>query len=145
MEKLLQEGTTLIVDRYSYSGVAFSAAKGLDLNWCKAPEAGLLKPDLVLFLTLNEEASKARSGYGNERCEPQTVGNEDGFNFLFSFSRYETPVFQKKVKSIYEALQETNWQIVDADKTQEKLNEELMEIVQKTMNHVETETPALLW
>lgn len=28
MENLLNEGTTLIVDRYSYSGVAFSAAKG---------------------------------------------------------------------------------------------------------------------
>lgn len=28
MEVLLNEGTTLIVDRYSYSGVAFSAAKG---------------------------------------------------------------------------------------------------------------------
>lgn len=27
MKKLLTEGTTLIVDRYSYSGVAFSAAK----------------------------------------------------------------------------------------------------------------------
>lgn len=29
MEKLLKEGISLIVDRYSYSGVAFSAAKGM--------------------------------------------------------------------------------------------------------------------
>jgi thymidylate kinase len=38
MERKLQEGTTLIVDRYSFSGVAFTAAKekpGLDLDWCK--------------------------------------------------------------------------------------------------------------
>lgn len=27
MLKLLKEGTTLIVDRYAYSGVAFTAAK----------------------------------------------------------------------------------------------------------------------
>ena len=27
MKELLQAGTTLVVDRYSYSGVAFSAAK----------------------------------------------------------------------------------------------------------------------
>lgn len=27
MKKLLLEGTTLVVDRYSYSGVAFTAAK----------------------------------------------------------------------------------------------------------------------
>jgi hypothetical protein len=38
MERKLREGTTLIVDRYSFSGVAFTAAKekpGLDLEWCK--------------------------------------------------------------------------------------------------------------
>ena len=35
MESKLLGGTTLIVDRYSYSGVAFSAAKGLDIEWCK--------------------------------------------------------------------------------------------------------------
>lgn len=35
MESKLLGGTTLIVDRYSYSGVAFSAAKGLDIQWCK--------------------------------------------------------------------------------------------------------------
>lgn len=35
MESKLLSGTTLVVDRYSYSGVAFSAAKGLDIEWCK--------------------------------------------------------------------------------------------------------------
>lgn len=35
MEDKLRGGTTLIVDRYSYSGVAFSSAKGLDTEWCK--------------------------------------------------------------------------------------------------------------
>ena len=45
MEEKLSSGVTLVVDRYSYSGVAFTAAKGvpgLDLEWCKAPERGLL-------------------------------------------------------------------------------------------------------
>lgn len=34
----LAAGTTLVVDRYAYSGAAFTAAKGvptLDLPWCK--------------------------------------------------------------------------------------------------------------
>ena len=34
----LKSGTTLVVDRYSYSGVVFTSAKqlpGLDLSWCK--------------------------------------------------------------------------------------------------------------
>ena len=36
MEKALSDGVTLVVDRYSYSGVAFTAGKnvpGLDLDW----------------------------------------------------------------------------------------------------------------
>lgn len=67
MEKMLSDGFTLIVDRYSYSGVAFSAAKGMDLEWCKAPEAGLLKPDMVLLLTMTADAISKRGGFGDER------------------------------------------------------------------------------
>ena len=58
MEAKLNSGTTLIVDRYSYSGVAFSSAKGLDIEWCKAPETGLLAPDLVLYLDIAPEPQR---------------------------------------------------------------------------------------
>lgn len=40
MENKLRNGTSLVVDRYSYSGVSFSAAKGLDVNWCKVTIPG---------------------------------------------------------------------------------------------------------
>lgn len=43
MELKLKSGTTLIVDRYSYSGVAFSSAKGLDIEWCKVKNCVLVK------------------------------------------------------------------------------------------------------
>ncbi|XP_010250831.1 PREDICTED: thymidylate kinase isoform X2 [Nelumbo nucifera] len=49
MEMKLRSGTTLLVDRYSYSGVAFSSAKGLDVEWCKK--------------------AAERGGYGGERYE----------------------------------------------------------------------------
>jgi thymidylate kinase len=68
----LQAGTTLIVDRYAYSGVAFTAAKGLpglDRAWCTAPDAGLPAPDAVFFLSLTVEQAAARGGYGEERYE----------------------------------------------------------------------------
>ncbi|GMQ10005.1 hypothetical protein CsSME_00053182 [Camellia sinensis var. sinensis] len=47
MENKLRSGTTLIVDRYSFSGVAFSSAKGLDIEWCK------VKTCFKLFLSGN--------------------------------------------------------------------------------------------
>ena len=48
MEAALFEGVTLIVDRYSYSGVAFSAAKGLDVEWCKVTGHPTVNPWLPL-------------------------------------------------------------------------------------------------
>lgn len=113
----LQAGTTLIVDRYAYSGVAFTAAKalpGLDAVWCKAPDAGLPAPDATFFLHLTPEAAAARGGYGEER--------------------YEKAAFQKAVIQQFELLREPEWRWVDADKSieglQEELRKEVMEVVE---------------
>ena len=41
MLRLLAGGTTLVLDRYSYSGVAYTAAKGvphLSIDYCKSLE-----------------------------------------------------------------------------------------------------------
>ncbi|OMO73413.1 Thymidylate kinase [Corchorus olitorius] len=89
METKLKAGTTLIVDRYSYSGVAFSSAKGLDFEWCKAPEIGLIAPDLVLYLDITPEKAAERGGYGGER--------------------YEQLEFQKKVAQRYKLLEDSSW------------------------------------
>ncbi|CAG2058597.1 unnamed protein product, partial [Timema podura] len=67
MMSLLNAGTTLIVDRYSFSGIAFSAAKeGMDLKWCQNPETGLPKPDLVFMLNLNTSVMMQRGDFGSE-------------------------------------------------------------------------------
>lgn len=59
----LQAGTTIVCDRYAYSGVAFSASKeGIDLEWCQAPDKGLPAPDCVIFLDLSTEQAEERGG-----------------------------------------------------------------------------------
>ncbi|KAG2171590.1 hypothetical protein INT43_008316 [Umbelopsis isabellina] len=73
MRALLLSGTTLVVDRYAYSGVAFTAAKGLDISWCRNPDIGLLTPDLVLFLDLPIESAERRGGFGEERYEKRDM------------------------------------------------------------------------
>ena len=48
-----------VCDRYCYSGVAFSAAKGMDMDWCKACDRGLIAPDCVIYLDMPvEEAAQ---------------------------------------------------------------------------------------
>lgn len=70
----LLKGTTVVVDRYSYSGIAYSSAKcGLNIGWCLEMEKGLPKPDLVLFLELPKEAQYRRPGFGDERFETEEM------------------------------------------------------------------------
>ncbi|XP_038704388.1 thymidylate kinase isoform X2 [Tripterygium wilfordii] len=109
MEAKLKAGVNLIVDRYSYSGVAFSSAKGLDVEWCKAPEVGLLAPDLVVYLDILPEKASERGGYGGER--------------------YEQLEFQKKVAHCYEVLRDPSWKIIDACQPMEEVEKQLQEIV----------------
>jgi dTMP kinase len=48
MRELLCSGVTLIVDRYAYSGAAYTAAKGHNLEKCKRSDRGLIVPDRVV-------------------------------------------------------------------------------------------------
>ncbi|ERT01331.1 dTMP kinase [Sporothrix schenckii 1099-18] len=69
---LLAKGTTVVCDRYYYSGMVYSAAKhnpALTLPWARAPEVGLPRPDLVVFLDLTEDEAKKRGGWGDEIYE----------------------------------------------------------------------------
>lgn len=70
----LTRGTTVVIDRYSYSGIAYSSAKrGLSIEWCREPEKGLPKPDLVIYLELPKEEQYKRPGFGDERFETQEL------------------------------------------------------------------------
>jgi len=73
---LLAGGTTVICDRYYYSGIVYSAAKqnpSLTLQWARAPEIGLPRPDMVMFLDLEESAARARGGWGEELYERSEI------------------------------------------------------------------------
>ncbi|KAI0205203.1 thymidylate kinase-domain-containing protein [Astrocystis sublimbata] len=68
----LEAGTTIICDRFYHSGIVYSAAKqlpSLSLSWAKAPEVGLPRPDMVLFLDLEESVARTRGGWGGEIYE----------------------------------------------------------------------------
>jgi len=69
----LNQGTAVVCDRYAFSGVAYSTAKGLDFEWCQGPDRGLPMPDGVFFLHVDEEKGASRTGYGDERYENSTM------------------------------------------------------------------------
>tara|TARA_B110000208_G_C11565883_1_gene357104 strand:+ start:36 stop:707 length:672 start_codon:yes stop_codon:yes gene_type:complete len=72
----LAAGTSVVCDRYAFSGVAFSAAKpraALSVEWCKAADAGLPAPDLIVCLDLDVADAASRQSFGEERYERETM------------------------------------------------------------------------
>lgn len=112
MERLLSEDTTVVVDRYFGSGVAYSAAKGLDFDWCLAPDQGLLKADLTFYLHASSEKASERADFGQER--------------------YEEPAFQKLVAVQYDRLRfgRYHWKTIDASKSIEEVHSQITLTVQ---------------
>lgn len=121
--QLLNEGTTVICDRYAFSGIAFTFAKSLlatasgltggkfTYDWCRTPDAGLPAPDLTFFLDISPEAAKVRGGYGDER--------------------YEKEELQKRVREVFRRIQDdvksfgARWISIDASSEMEAVTDEL--------------------
>ncbi|KAI0736422.1 thymidylate kinase [Fomitopsis betulina] len=112
IESALRAGTTIVCDRYAFSGIAFSFCKpsNIPYEWCRGPDVGLPAPDLTLFLDVGPDTVKARGGFGEER--------------------YETEEVQRKVKEVFERigeemgmglLTEGGWVVVEADFEKEKV------------------------
>lgn len=112
-EQLLRKiraGTTIVADRYAFSGVAFTAAKGvkgLDREWCKSPDAGLPAPDVVFFLNISPEAAATRGGFGGER--------------------YERPAFQTSVLKHFDTLKGPSWRDIDAGRRVEEIEKDILQ------------------
>jgi len=69
IDSYLNEGKNVICSRYSYSGIAYSVAKGLDYQWCKDQEKDILEPDLVIYLDVDPSIASGRNGYGVDTHE----------------------------------------------------------------------------
>lgn len=118
LRKDINDGFTLVCDRYYYSGMVYSVAKSLpDLpfRWARGPEVGLPRPDFVIFLDLDPEEAKRRGGYGDEK--------------------YEKLELQEKVRKCFRFLKEVGEEesedmvIIDAGKSVEEVHEEIVNAV----------------
>ncbi|TNM87700.1 thymidylate kinase [Takifugu flavidus] len=129
IKKKLEQGTTLVVDRYAFSGVAFTSAKpGFSLHWCKQPDVGLPKPDLVLFLQLSPAEAALRGHFGMER--------------------YEKSSFQCAVQQQFKHLMEdetVNWKVIDASMNVEDVHKDITEHSLNAVNIAQNLPLGELW
>jgi len=62
----------LILDRYTYSGIAYGMARGLSGDWCIKLESQLIQPDIVIYMDLDFYTASTRKGYGEGENEKIT-------------------------------------------------------------------------
>lgn len=101
--EMLNSGKHVIADRYAFSGVAYSVAKGLNPDWCILSDRGLVAPDIVFFIDISPEEASKRKGFGEEQGE--------------------TLYFQKKVGKAFNSLKGASWVTLDGSLAESQLHE----------------------
>jgi dTMP kinase len=135
----LEAGTTVVCDRYAFSGIAFTAVKvrslclllctpshppfldqGISRTWCQFPDIGLPLPDMVLFLELSPAAAALREGFGGERYETSAV------------QIAVRDVFDKIGKDVGEGV----WKILDAGRDVDQVEKDVRRRVDDLLERV---------
>ncbi|KAF2665458.1 thymidylate kinase [Microthyrium microscopicum] len=91
IRELLLNGTSVVVDRYYWSGIVYSLAKERDdltFKWARGCDIGLPMPDRCFFLDLDPTLARQRGGgYGEERYEKEAVQLKVREKFEFVFKK----------------------------------------------------------
>jgi dTMP kinase len=120
----------VIIDRYYYSGIVYSAAKHnptLSLAWARHPDVGLPRPDVSLFLDISPEEAAKRGGFGEEKYEKKEM--QDRVRELF------------KVLMEREGAEKEDFTRIDADQGVEEVQREIREVVARVFERVDGAGP----
>ena len=131
IEDHIKAGTTVVIDRYAYSGCVYSAAKQketMGLAWCRHPEVGLPRPDICLFLDISSEDAAKRGGFGLERYERQEL--------------------QDRVRHLYQEMrkhpdEDEDIVVVDAGTSIEEVETEILKTVLEAQRHTDEQSSQL--
>ncbi|SNX85032.1 related to thymidylate kinase [Melanopsichium pennsylvanicum] len=122
IKNTLDAGESIVCDRYAFSGIAYSVAKGLSYDWCRNPDVGLPLPDLTMFLDLDAQTAAARGGYGEER--------------------YEKLDFQAKVRDAFGKVSADvrahggRWVTIDASQSLDQVTDDIQKAVQRVTSSI---------
>ncbi|KAL9056194.1 MAG: hypothetical protein Q9162_003073 [Coniocarpon cinnabarinum] len=130
IEADLVAGTTVVIDRYYYSGAVYSAAKHnphLGLEWARKSDEGLPRPDVCLFLYISSDDAGTRGGYGEEK--------------------YEKREMQDRVRTMFAELQDSpdgeDFVAIDGDQSPREVAAEVLSEANKAINRIHNELAPL--
>lgn len=111
----LNEGTTVICDRYVFSSLAYQGASGISLDWIETINKAILYPDLAIFIDVEPEKSMRRLNSKKSLMENLQT--------------------QIKVRDIYlKFVEDKKLTLVNGDNLKTKVTEDLFSIVKNYFN-----------
>jgi len=115
ISQVLDQGTTVICDRYYHSTLAYQGAAGVDLTWLRDLQRFSLKPDIVLLLDVDPEKSLLR-------VSGRTLTVFENRNYL------------KRVRDLYLGFaEEGEMRIVDTSRPVDEVEAEVQRLVEGLM------------
>lgn len=124
----LEQGKHVVIDQYAFASVASASAKdGMSLSWCRQPDRGLPKPDLVCFLEISPEKANKCDEFGEERNGPLNT--------------------QAKIRQAYvELIDESYWRVIQTSlKSDDEVFNEISDAVDEVVNNPLVQPIPALW
>lgn len=116
IEKMIQNGTIIIMDRYYQSNIVYGLSNGLDLNWLINLDKGLPQEDIVIILEIDPGTSYKRVNHNRDLFEKNLE-------------------FLSNVKQNYQKLSQVyNWKIINGEETVEKIHIKTSSLVKEKLN-----------
>lgn len=111
LQPAIEEGTTIVCDRYSLSTVVYGTATGIDKQWLKDVNSAFPKPDLLFILLPPFEVCMERIGRRdvNDQFEKQSL--------------------QRRVYDEYKNVEDPNAIFIDTSKSKSAVAQEIMDHV----------------
>ena len=116
IEKVLQSGTIIIMDRYYQSNLVYGLSHDLDLNWLINLDKGLPQENLVIILEIDPKTSYRRVSYNRDVFER----NQD---FLITVKQN-----YRKLSKVY------RWNIINGEENVEMIHNKICNLVKEKLN-----------
>lgn len=114
IESMVENGTTVIMNRYWQSNLVYGVSNGMDESWLLKLDKGLPKEDMVLLLLVNPATSKSRTEV------------PDAFEGDAKLAAAAYRNYQKYAKKF-------GWKVLDGSRSKDQVHQEILKIARKAL------------
>ncbi len=114
IESMVENGTTVVMNRYWQSNLAYGAANSVDPGWLMKLDKGLPREDLVIVLLVSPTLSA-------KRAETQDAFEAD------------RQLAARAHRNYVKYAKQFGWKVINGSKSKDQVHQEIMKLVRKEL------------